>query len=154
MLSCPCVTIVSVNLLETKSSQKWLYFLDMGWMAWIMVGLTIFFHNMYILALSKATSKAIFFKKKQGSSFLHCEEGGYIKYWMRKSKAWYGQVANSQANTNIYNRKCPIWRPIRLLVSQAFLAKVQNQKKNIATNRKRKELLFLFSLHFLGAFFL
>jgi hypothetical protein len=41
------------------------------------------------------------FSKKHGSSVLHCGEDRHIKYWMRKSKAWYRQVAHSKANTNI-----------------------------------------------------
>jgi hypothetical protein len=35
-------------------------------------------------------------------------EDRHIKYCMRKSKAWYGHVADSQSNTNIYDKKCPI----------------------------------------------
>ncbi len=112
MLSCPCYYSIRKPI-ETKSSQKWLYFLDMGWMAWIMVGLTIFFHNMYILALSKATSKAIFFKK----TWFFCSSlWGRLtyKHWMRKSKAWYRQVADSKANTNIYERSVQFDDPLDL----------------------------------------
>jgi hypothetical protein len=70
---------------------------------------------------------------------------------MRKSKAWYGQVANRQANTNIYHRSVQFEDPLDLWCPKQ---KYKTKKKFIATNRKRKELLFLFSLHFLGAFFL
>jgi hypothetical protein len=70
---------------------------------------------------------------------------------MRNSKAWYGQVAHSKANTNIYDRKCPIWRPIRLAVSQTFLANVQNQNKLLLQIGKGRNYCFFLS-SFLGCF--
>jgi hypothetical protein len=73
--------MVPINLLETKSSQKclilplacfvlqvrkfhkWLYFLDMGWMAWIMVGLTILFLRHMYFSTFKGDFQSHLFQK-------------------------------------------------------------------------------------------
>jgi hypothetical protein len=70
---------------------------------------------------------------------------------MRKSKAWYRQVADSKANTNIYNRSVQFEDPLELWCPKALLAKVRNLKKLLLQIGKGRNYYFFLS-SFLGCF--
>jgi hypothetical protein len=111
------VTIVSVNPLRDQVFSKVVVFprygLDHG-------GTDYFFLQHAYFSTFKGNFQSHLLKKNRVLLFFIVGEGRHIKYWMRKSKAWYRQVADSKANRNIYNRSVQFEDPLDLWCHKPF----------------------------------